>query len=151
VSITCIETLTDIVNGVKVVIDGTYVTLTNVTTVTVRLGTVTAVTVVVGVGRDKHPQAVDMSEHAKGIGAPAQVPTPGVDVVVVVVTVGILIDGTDTDGTDTDGSSALLRFTFWSRNALTTKSTSWHMFGTATARAPSQRKRRSGIRSQYTF
>jgi hypothetical protein len=98
------ETLTEVVVGVKVDINGVSDMLIEVTTVTLKLGTVATVRVVVfvGVGRAKQPQAVDMREHAKGKGAPAQLPACGVvdfvvvdvvDFAVVNVVVGFLIGG----------------------------------------------------------
>jgi hypothetical protein len=98
------ETLTEVVVGVKVDINGVSDILIEVTTVTLKLGTVATVRVVVfvGVGRAKQPQAVDMREHAKGKGAPAQLPACGVvdlvvvdvvDFAVVNVVVGFLIGG----------------------------------------------------------
>jgi hypothetical protein len=85
VAITSTVTLTNVVSGVVVVIDGTSVMLIDVATDTLTVGTVATETITVGVGRSKHPQAVDIREHANGTGAPAQPPAPGVVVVVVLV------------------------------------------------------------------
>ena len=68
------ETLTDVVTGVVVVIDGMSEMVTDFKMLTLTLGTVATVTVVVGAGSDRHSQAVEMRLQAKGTGAPAQPP-----------------------------------------------------------------------------
>jgi hypothetical protein len=90
VAITETDTLVDVAVGVVVVMDGTSVIEMIVDTLTLTLGTVEAVTVVVGVARDRHPQAVEISEQSNATGAPAHRPV-AVDVVVVLVVVEAIL------------------------------------------------------------
>jgi hypothetical protein len=78
--------------GVVVVMEGTSVIEMIVDTLTVTLGTVETMTVVVGVARDRQPQAVEMSEQANATGAPAQLPVAEEVVDVVVVVVLVVVD-----------------------------------------------------------
>jgi hypothetical protein len=86
VAITETDTLVDVTAGVVVVMEGTSVMEMMVDTLTLTLGTVETVMVVVGVARDRQPQALEMSEQANATGAPAQLPVANevVDVLVVV-------------------------------------------------------------------
>ena len=91
VAITSTVTLMNVVSGVVVVIDGTSVMLIDVATDTLTVGTVATETITVGVGRSKHPQAVDIREHANGTGAPAQPPAPWVVVVIAFDVVDVVV------------------------------------------------------------
>jgi hypothetical protein len=88
--VTDTETLVDVASGVVVLKDATSVMEMLVDTLTV-IETVEAVTVVVGVGRVRQPQASEMSEHANGQGAPAQTPVAEEVVLVVVVVLVVAV------------------------------------------------------------
>ena len=87
------ETLVDVAVGITVVIEGTSVMEIVVDTLTTALAMVEAVTVVVGVARDRQPQAEEINEQAKWTGAPGQVPVAEevVDVVAVVVVFVVVV------------------------------------------------------------
>jgi hypothetical protein len=74
VAITETDTLVDVAVGVVVVMEGTSVMEMIVDTLTLTLDTVEAVMVVVGMARDRQPQAVEMREQSNATGAPKQLP-----------------------------------------------------------------------------